>query len=203
MRFVPDIYFDSTGASFSYPLARILCGSIIVAYVHYPIISADMLQAVREQRPSYNNDKRIASNIRISQLKLVYYSLFAQLYAATGSFADLVFVNSSWTQGHISQLWGISAVTQDSSNDEGVANRAESLNPASRLRNTGTRGRRRLIKLFPPCNTKHLQALPLNSEVGGVRRKRDILSIGQFRPEKDHQLQLKALRSLLDSNSAL
>ena len=41
-----------------------------------------------------------------------------------------------------------------------------------------------IVKVYPPCNTTHLLNLPLEG------RKRIILSIGQFRPEKDHVLQL-------------
>ena len=40
--------------------------------------------------------------------------------------------------------------------------------------------------VFPPCNTDELQQLPL------AGRARTIVSIAQFRPEKDHALQLRA-----------
>lgn len=35
-----------------------------------------------------------------------YYRFFAVLYGAVGSLADVVMVNSTWTQGHILELWG-------------------------------------------------------------------------------------------------
>jgi hypothetical protein len=35
----PDIYVDTIGAAFTYPLVRLLSGARVVAYVHYPIIS--------------------------------------------------------------------------------------------------------------------------------------------------------------------
>lgn len=46
--------------------------------------------------------------------------------------------------------------------------------------------------LFPPCNTTMLQKLPL--------RPRDtvVISIGQFRPEKDHMLQIEAFNKFLN-----
>ena len=46
---VPDVYIDTTGAAFTYPLIKLVsCGQcLIMAYVHYPIISSDMLQKVR------------------------------------------------------------------------------------------------------------------------------------------------------------
>lgn len=40
---VPELWVDTTGWAFPYPLAR-LAGSRVAAYVHYPTISSDMLQ---------------------------------------------------------------------------------------------------------------------------------------------------------------
>ena len=40
---LPELYVDTTGWAFPYPLAR-LAGARVAAYVHYPTISTDMLQ---------------------------------------------------------------------------------------------------------------------------------------------------------------
>lgn len=37
--FTPDVFCDTMGAAFTYPVAYYLCNAIIVGYVHYPIIS--------------------------------------------------------------------------------------------------------------------------------------------------------------------
>jgi alpha-1,2-mannosyltransferase len=34
-----------------------------------------------------------------------YYRMFAKAYSFCGSFAEVVMVNSTWTKGHIDQLW--------------------------------------------------------------------------------------------------
>lgn len=47
--------------------------------------------------------------------------------------------------------------------------------------------------VFPPVDTKSLKVLPL------VDRENMILSIGQFRPEKDHRLQLLSFAKLLEN----
>ena len=39
MRFAPDVFCDTTGASFCYPLVYLFVGAEIVSYVHYPTIS--------------------------------------------------------------------------------------------------------------------------------------------------------------------
>lgn len=57
-------------------------------------------------------------------------------------------------------------------------------------------------RVYPPCNVKHLKELKLSPSVDEIV----ILSIGQFRPEKDHPLQLQCLyelRTLLQNNESL
>ena len=51
--------------------------------------------------------------------------------------------------------------------------------------------------VYPPCDTKSIEefALPLHA-----RRRPCILSVGQFRPEKDHKLQLAAWSTLLQQH---
>lgn len=46
--------------------------------------------------------------------------------------------------------------------------------------------------VFPPVNTKSLRELPI------TKREKMIVSIGQFRPEKDHALQLRCFAKLLE-----
>lgn len=46
--------------------------------------------------------------------------------------------------------------------------------------------------VFPPVDTKSLKDLPIKN------RKKMIISIGQFRPEKDHTLQLQSFAKLLE-----
>ena len=176
LRCPPDVYFDTMGVPFTYPVARWVGGSHVVSYVHYPIISSDMLQRVREQRPAHNNGTAVARSVTISAAKVLYYRWFALVYRCMSIFADTVFVNSSWTEGHISQLWG-------------------------RPKDDGQRRQRRaVVKLYPPCNTQLLQSIPLRNRSiinpQAADRARVVLSVGQFRPEKDHSLQLRALRAL-------
>lgn len=181
-RLTPDIFCDTTGAAFAYPLVRLLTGASIVAYVHYPTISTDMINRVRELRPSYNNNRRIATSVAISFVKILYYRLFARLYGAAGSLVRVAMVNSSWTKGHIKQLWF-----------DHTSNRDARLN-ALRL-------------VYPPCNTAYLQAAAeetsleqllsrTSSECRNMWRclenRTVVVSIGQFRPEKDHLLQIRS-----------
>ena len=49
LRLTPDVYFDTMGAAFTYPVARLLCSCRVLAYVHYPIIS--QVSTIARARP--------------------------------------------------------------------------------------------------------------------------------------------------------
>ena len=55
----------------------------------------------------------------------------------------------------------------------------------------------KICVVFPPCDTKSLEDLPLKG------REDMIISIGQFRPEKDHQLQLRSFAKLLSEHASI
>lgn len=44
------------------------------------------------------------------------------------------------------------------------------------------------LRVFPPCNTETLQSLPLDRKL----KRLFLISVAQFRPEKNHALQLSA-----------
>ncbi|KAL9185136.1 hypothetical protein ACHAXT_002913 [Thalassiosira profunda] len=155
----PHVFVDTTGCAFTFFVAKVLAGCKVATYVHYPTISTDMLSLVRERRPSYNNDAKIAANPLVTYAKLAYYSMFAVCYGLVGSLADLTMVNSTWTKGHIQYLWRLAG---------------------------------KIHVVFPPVDTKSLKELPLKG------RENLILSIGQFRPEKDHVLQLQSFAKMLE-----
>ena len=120
---------------------------------------------------------------------MVYYCCFALLYGLAGSCSDVIMVNSTWTLGHILALW---------------------------------RSPSRTSIVYPPCDVRAFLDVPLEEEDeddteegweqlgqelgsveeedgGGEYKKcHSIVSVGQFRPEKDHQLQIRAFRKLLD-----
>nr|AIT18233.1 TerpI [Mucor circinelloides] len=154
-KLVPDVFFDTMGYAFTYPLVHYFTDAKIATYTHYPTISSDMVNRVYERRAAHNNDAKFASSAIWSTGKLIYYRIFAKIYGFCGSFANIVMVNSTWTKGHIDQLW-----------------------------------RTKSEIVYPPCDTERLNALPLKG------RKSMIISVAQFRPEKDHSLQLKALATL-------
>ncbi|KAM4731480.1 GDP-Man:Man(3)GlcNAc(2)-PP-Dol alpha-1,2-mannosyltransferase-like isoform 2-T2 [Anableps anableps] len=180
--FVPDLYIDSMGYAFTIPIFRYLGGCKAASYVHYPTVSTDMLSVVRERNPRFNNADFISRNPVLSALKVVYYCCFALLYGLAGSCSDVVMVNSTWTLRHILALWRCPS---------------------------------RTIIVYPPCDVRAFLDIPLEDEEeleedweelgseedgkgGGDRKCHSIVSVGQFRPEKDHPLQIRAFRKLLD-----
>lgn len=50
--------------------------------------------------------------------------------------------------------------------------------------------------VYPPCDVSTFLDVPLEED--GDRKVHSIVSIGQFRPEKDHRLQIRAFKKMLD-----
>ncbi|KAH7645900.1 GDP-Man:Man(3)GlcNAc(2)-PP-Dol alpha-1,2-mannosyltransferase-like protein [Dermatophagoides farinae] len=158
LRCPPDIYIDTMGASFTYPLFRLVGSAKVATYTHYPMISADMLQVVACNQSTFNNRSIIAQSQLLTKIKLVYYHLLAFCYRMAGNSANVVMVNSTWTRNHIEALW-----------------------------------RRTVVVVYPPCNVDNLSCLSLTNKKANM-----IISLSQFRPEKNHQLQLKSISRLID-----
>nr|XP_045625193.1 GDP-Man:Man(3)GlcNAc(2)-PP-Dol alpha-1,2-mannosyltransferase-like isoform X1 [Procambarus clarkii] len=162
-KFRPDVYIDSMGYAFTYPVFRYIGGCVVGCYTHYPTISTDMLGQVANRVEAHNNRGFISRNIFFSAMKLGYYHIFALMYALVGHCADLVMVNSSWTHGHITALWGQAHHTHI---------------------------------VYPPCDTNKFKSLPIIPD--SEKKLKKVISIGQFRPEKDHSLQLRAFQRLCE-----
>ncbi|XP_072118945.1 GDP-Man:Man(3)GlcNAc(2)-PP-Dol alpha-1,2-mannosyltransferase isoform X1 [Mobula birostris] len=162
MKYVPDICIDSMGYAYVFPLFKYLGGCQVACYVHYPTISTDMLSVVKDRNPRFNNAAFISNNPILSNLKLVYYHIFAMLYGLVGSCSDIIMVNSTWTLNHILALWKAGDRTH---------------------------------VVCPPCDVQTLLNIPLEDD--GNKTEHSIVSIGQFRPEKDHALQIKAFHGFL------
>lgn len=164
IRFRPDILIDTAGFPFMYPIIKMFkCR--LVAYVHYPFISHDMIQKL--QIKSFNNSGLIADNYFLRYLKIFYYKELCKIYSFCGKFCDLAFTNSSWTHGHINRLWS------------GCSN----------------------IKIvFPPCDLSPFTSIK-NQRKSAPYSKIEVLSLSQFRPEKNHRLQLEIAAQVLKEGS--
>jgi len=153
----PQVYIDSMGYSFSYPIFRFLAGCEVAAYVHYPTISTDMVHKVEKGKTDFNNDSNISKSKIRTYLKLIYYYLYSLLYKMMGKIPSVIMVNPTWTYNHIKNLW----------------------NPKD------------LVILYPPVDCNKYSKIKLGN------RMRKVISIGQFRPEKNHLLQIEAFEEFL------
>ncbi|CAD6588962.1 MAG: asparagine-linked glycosylation protein, partial [Tremellales sp. Tagirdzhanova-0007] len=178
-----DIFLDSMGYAFIFPFVRLIAGREVAtgAYIHYPTVSADMVKRVRKRSAGVENGGASSSWLR-TQVKLLYYRMFTSLYANSLLFSDHVSTNSSWTQAHVKSLL--------------IVGRASFLarllllikKPSSR---TKDEERTDCEVVYPPCDTAALVKL---GNLNG--RKREIVSLAQFRPEKEHSKQLHAIARL-------
>ncbi|KAI9349624.1 hypothetical protein BDR26DRAFT_852485 [Obelidium mucronatum] len=101
----PEVFVDTIGFAFTFPIAKLFGCSKVIAYVHYPTISSDMIGVVRDGVEAFNN-KGLAAKSSLGRIaKLGYYKVFAFVYSFVGSFADVILANSSWTIGHLNEIW--------------------------------------------------------------------------------------------------
>ena len=141
-----------------------------------------MLNLVWERRPTYNNTASVSKSKCFTYLKLIYYIFFAIAYGIVGSLADIILVNSSWTFNHISYLWRFQRLF------------------AWIYRSS----RSKLANLFRKNGNIHVMYLPCGIDIANSiendspqQRENYIVSIGQFRPEKDHAKQIKSFAMFL------
>lgn len=162
------VFCDTTGCAFTFAVVRWMCPPTIriLAYVHYPTISTDMMLWEWQTKKS-----SIPQKLK-TLLKLGYYYGFSIAYGLCGSMADLVMVNSTWTYNHIHSLW--------------------------RFRSRLQAKQQPIQIVYPPCR------VPSNADdapaTNNNLRTNTILSIGQFRPEKNHKLQIEALSILFKNH---
>lgn len=163
-----EYIIDTTGLPFTYFLLK-LYGFKVGAYIHYPFISDQMIDDVRQDKVGVHNkisnDKQVLgqelrltkSQIIKKKLKLVYYSIINVLFKFNCRQLEFAMSNSTWTFNHMKKIFG--------------------------------QGQKHGI-LYPPCSVDEYKN-PLDNN-----RRNVIVSFAQFRPEKDHQLQIEILERL-------
>lgn len=174
---VPDIFVDTMGYAFALGLCKWLFKNIPTgAYVHYPTISTDMLESLDPNSPLG------AQGVNAGQgkgarglLKRIYWRCFASLYSSMGATVDVAMANSSWTQAHISALWG--SGRREAGKTEPIA------------------------VVFPPCAVEEIEGAVEVSADSEKLRHPTLLYIAQFRPEKNHQMILQAFADLVKGGS--
>jgi len=194
-KFIPDLYIDTMGYAFTFHVVAWLAGIPVGAYVHYPTISTDMLARVETRRQTSANSKAITSSTVLSRIKLMYYRLFMYHYALALRRSSFLMVNSSWTKNHVDAILAHSdpflyLIHFPLTFIGGLfLSLTRALDPSSRTRGNHVTPKQANI-VYPPCDTRALSDLPLE------RRPSLLLSIAQFRPEKDHAAQIRMMASL-------
>ncbi|EGX94201.1 alpha-1,2-mannosyltransferase alg11 [Cordyceps militaris CM01] len=163
---VPDVLIDTMGFAFVLGLSKLLFPRVpTAAYVHYPTISTDMLDALDPSSPLGARGVNGGQGHGLRGFaKKIYWQLFARVYCwFGGASVDVVMTNSTWTQAHVQSLWGPYRRAKDAKNPT--------------------------TAVFPPVAVEELEAAVDVSAMSEATVRQDIiLYIAQFRPEKDHRL---------------
>ncbi|KAK0460001.1 mannosyltransferase [Desarmillaria tabescens] len=184
---IPDLYIDTMGYAFTFHVVSLLGNIPVGAYIHYPTISTDMLARVKTRTRGHTNSGAISSSSILSRGKLLYYRVFMYYYALSLQVASFLMVNSSWTKNHVDGILNHSDALLDAVHMISPLILVRLLLP---FRSRTTKAR----IVYPPCDTREMAQFTLQG------RQRIVLSVAQFRPEKDHSTQLHALHELLESH---
>ncbi len=100
-----DVLIDTTGLPFTYWIFSLFGGSSVVAYVHYPFISDDMISDIQSGVEGVHSRGVFGKFKIFKKLKVFYYRIIMALYRWNGSFVEFQMSNSSWTYNHMKKIW--------------------------------------------------------------------------------------------------
>ena len=140
------------------------------------------------------------------------------MYFYSGALQQACFLmaNSSWTKGHVDSILLHKDPALNSVSDT-FSKLYKVISPLSLLFSFSWSINRRLYAhtTYPPCETNELISFPLDGRRLGSARSNEekklatknertiILSLAQFRPEKEHATQLRALAALFKIDPSL
>jgi alpha-1,2-mannosyltransferase len=168
----PDIFVDTMGYAFALAFSKILFQDVPTgAYVHYPTISTDMLESLDPNSESGNQGVNAGKGVGAAGAgKRLYWQIFAKFYSWVGASIDVVMTNSTWTNEHITAIWG------------GWRRELRKSNP---------------VTVYPPVAVEELEREVEVSAASEKKRENVLLYIAQFRPEKNHHLILTAFAEFM------
>ena len=199
---VPDVFVDTMGYSFACALTKFLCPDTAVgAYVHYPTISTDMLGSLDEDIGGGKGGIHAGKGKGWQgRARRIYWQTFARLYGWTGGWIDVVMTNSTWTQGHISQLWDPSRRKQRKARTIRMQEVAQRKTEEATSDNVPPASKQSDVEIvYPPCAVEELTRQVEVSSASESQRSKNCIYIAQFRSEKNHALILRAFSRLLSS----
>ncbi|XP_014221487.1 GDP-Man:Man(3)GlcNAc(2)-PP-Dol alpha-1,2-mannosyltransferase-like [Trichogramma pretiosum] len=106
-RLKPHIMIDTVGYGFPNPIFKYVGGCRVIDYIHNPMVTIDKLKTrhVVVYGNQYVLARRSASALGLSKG-------IAYLYGRTGRAADVVLVNSAYTEENINAIWKCPQITQ-------------------------------------------------------------------------------------------
>ena len=137
----------------------VMSPSCSTACAHHCMLCFILLACIRESKQVCMvtpTQSKTVPNVNSSSTDPAKYTCaFNKVVCCSSALLQVSIVNSTWTAGHIRQLWWKWKAP---------------------------------TVVFPPCNTLTLQQLPIDRKL----KRLYLVSVAQFRPEKNHRLQLEA-----------
>lgn len=105
-----DVYIDTTGLPFTYPIFYLFGHAHVTAYTHYPFISKTMVEQIKMDAlgihpRGYRPRGFFKELLLVKYFKLFYYYIIFYLYRYTGRYLSYAMCNSTWTFEHMEKIW--------------------------------------------------------------------------------------------------
>jgi alpha-1,2-mannosyltransferase len=100
-----DVIIDTTGMPFTYWVFSLIGGTRVIAYVHYPFISEDMIADIQSGVDGVHSRGFLSKLPGFKKFKIFYYKLILALYRWNGKFVAFQMSNSTWTFSHMKKIW--------------------------------------------------------------------------------------------------
>lgn len=160
IRFPPDIFIDTVGCAFTIPIAKCVFRAKTMTYVHYPTVSSDMLARIMPQHVNHKRSVHTVSYNNAFWIQNNKLISWIKFFYYKILISLYKFVGSSYFL------------------DVTMTNSSWTNKHIFSLWGGSPR------ILYPPCSLKALT----NISKSKATRLPWIMSIGQFRPEKNHEV---------------
>lgn len=183
---VPDVFVDTAGFAFAYPLVAWLVNVPVVSYVHAPQVLVPKHGGAGGSDDNGGKKKK-AGLVRRAWMRGCWTGL-ALVYAFVGSYASVVMANGTWTQQHMQRLWWIGKSSSVSTAGNSSSKQAKDSKSTSVSK---------IELVFPPCDVGSIGER--SHPGGGGGSAQDIVYIAPFRPQKQHELVMTQFAAFLKS----
>ncbi|KAK2948198.1 putative Eukaryotic translation initiation factor 2 subunit 3 [Blattamonas nauphoetae] len=188
------VVFETSGYPCAYSIMKRLTGCEIFAYIHYPFAYSLERQMVKH---GGMHQTGLSGKLKIT-LRKMYYLLIQKLYRNGLECCSKKWVNSSWTQARHGEISSTEIRTNKQKLDEEFEVLFPPCDSEEFLNELSSKWAKKGVSVTIPTLEHANDVLKWNIPQDADQRQPTIITVGQFRPEKDHPKQIEIIAKLYE-----